>query len=302
MEDFINIILECGLSDIGYSGSNTWPNNNISNFPLYVVEHLSRTMSNHTVLLLNIKEKFEQTQMAGKLILSLDRNLTIEDTIYGGSIQFRVEFQKLKLSINGERWVDLSARMQKDSPIVEITLRQGVDSPISKIEATVTPLPIVPSVESSQRVSIPFPSSPARLDHLFKQTPAKPLHAPLEVIPPVVLRSRRLKRSCSSPPPPALREKNPSVGAFSKNNGGIDISHLCFIDDIIIFCNGSIQCVKKVKKFLTSFERVSGLKFNNSKFSFIGGKGMSSMHYNNIKLYKFLSSGSPYLLPRDSFA
>ncbi|KAL0909989.1 hypothetical protein M5K25_020909 [Dendrobium thyrsiflorum] len=85
--------------------------------------------------------------MAGKLILSLDRNLTIEETICDGSIQFRVEFQNFKLSIDGERLVDLSAGTQKDSPLVEITLGQGFDSPISKIEAIVTPLSIVPFVE-----------------------------------------------------------------------------------------------------------------------------------------------------------
>ncbi|KAL0910749.1 hypothetical protein M5K25_018832 [Dendrobium thyrsiflorum] len=73
---------------------------------------------------------------------------------------------------------------------------------------------IVPQSPSSDlRAS---PSFPALSSHHFGRTPAKSSHGPLEVLPPVVLRSRRLKRSCSPPPPPALREKNPFVGAFSK--------------------------------------------------------------------------------------
>ncbi|KAL0921663.1 hypothetical protein M5K25_008760 [Dendrobium thyrsiflorum] len=47
--------------------------------------------------------------------------------------------------------VDLSAGTQKDSSLVEITLGQGVDSPISKIEATVTPLSIVPFIENQKK-------------------------------------------------------------------------------------------------------------------------------------------------------
>ncbi|KAL0912000.1 hypothetical protein M5K25_017941 [Dendrobium thyrsiflorum] len=81
--------------------------------------------------------------MAGKLIFSLDRNLTIEEIICGGSIQFGVEFQNFKLSIDGEELINLSAIIHKDSPLVEITLGLGVDSPISEMVAAVTPLPTV---------------------------------------------------------------------------------------------------------------------------------------------------------------
>ncbi|KAL0904505.1 hypothetical protein M5K25_026628 [Dendrobium thyrsiflorum] len=60
------------------------------------------------------------------------------------------------------------------------------------------------------------PSFPALSGHDFERTPAKSSHGPLEVLPPAILRSQCLKRSCLPPPPPALREKNPFVGAFSK--------------------------------------------------------------------------------------
>ncbi|KAL0907637.1 hypothetical protein M5K25_022056 [Dendrobium thyrsiflorum] len=89
------------------------------------------------------KFKFKYTQMAGKLILSLDRNLIMEETVHDGSIQFRVEFQNFKLSIDGETLIDLPAGLQWDLPLVEITLGSGVDSPISKMEIAVIPLPIV---------------------------------------------------------------------------------------------------------------------------------------------------------------
>ncbi|KAL0917807.1 hypothetical protein M5K25_012899 [Dendrobium thyrsiflorum] len=74
--------------------------------------------------------------------------------------------------------------------------------------------------QSSLRIPASFPSSPASPDHQFERTPAKPLNGPLEVIPPVVLRSWCLKQKYSPPPPPALREKNSYVGAFSKVTTG----------------------------------------------------------------------------------
>ncbi|KAL0914278.1 hypothetical protein M5K25_014611 [Dendrobium thyrsiflorum] len=88
--------------------------------------------------------------MAGKLVLSLDRNLIMEETVHDGSIQFRVEFQNFKLSIDGETLIDLPAGLQWDLPLVEITLGAGVDSPISKMEIAVTPLPIVPLTEEDK--------------------------------------------------------------------------------------------------------------------------------------------------------
>ncbi|KAL0903996.1 hypothetical protein M5K25_026064 [Dendrobium thyrsiflorum] len=68
MDDFNRMILNCNLHDIGFSGSNfTWNRSTmwqrldrvlfngdwISKFPLTHIEHLSRTMSDHSPLLLN---------------------------------------------------------------------------------------------------------------------------------------------------------------------------------------------------------------------------------------------------------
>ncbi|KAL0919026.1 hypothetical protein M5K25_011093 [Dendrobium thyrsiflorum] len=88
--------------------------------------------------------------MAGKLVLSLDRNLIMEETVHNGSIQFKVEFQKFKLSIDGETLIDLPAEIQWDLPLVEITLASGVDSPISEMEVDVTPLTTVPSTKEDK--------------------------------------------------------------------------------------------------------------------------------------------------------
>ncbi|KAL0927684.1 hypothetical protein M5K25_001882 [Dendrobium thyrsiflorum] len=74
----------------------------------------------------------------------------MEETVHDGSIQFRVEFQNFKLSIDGETLIDLPAGLQWDLPLVEITLGSGVDSSISKMEIIVTPLPIVPLTEEDK--------------------------------------------------------------------------------------------------------------------------------------------------------
>ncbi|KAH0459076.1 hypothetical protein IEQ34_011890 [Dendrobium chrysotoxum] len=87
------------------------------------------------------------TQMAGKLIFSLDRNLIVEGITSGNFIQFKMQFQDFKLSVDGEEMIDLSAGIRRNVPLVEITLGSGVDSPISEMEAVVTPLPIVSSTE-----------------------------------------------------------------------------------------------------------------------------------------------------------
>ncbi|KAH0461611.1 hypothetical protein IEQ34_009186 [Dendrobium chrysotoxum] len=59
-----------------------------------------------------------------------------------------------------------------------------------------------------------FPSLLASSSNMFEQTPAKSVHGPLEVLPPVILRSRRLEEKCSLSSPEASRKKNPFVGAF----------------------------------------------------------------------------------------
>ncbi|KAH0455258.1 hypothetical protein IEQ34_015290 [Dendrobium chrysotoxum] len=50
-------------------------------------------------------------------------------------------------NVDGEEMIDLSAGIRRNIPLVEITLGLGVDSPISEMEAVVTPLPTVSSTE-----------------------------------------------------------------------------------------------------------------------------------------------------------
>ncbi|KAH0460247.1 hypothetical protein IEQ34_010910 [Dendrobium chrysotoxum] len=88
--------------------------------------------------------------MAGKLIFSLDRNLIVEGITSGNFIQFEMQFQDFKLSVDGEEMIDLSAGIRRNVPLVEITLGSGVDSPISEMEAVVTPLPTVSFTEEDR--------------------------------------------------------------------------------------------------------------------------------------------------------
>ncbi|KAL0903442.1 hypothetical protein M5K25_027823 [Dendrobium thyrsiflorum] len=129
--------------------------------PTCLSEGLQRATCQHTIIIARylVKLHFDppgsyveikDTQIAGKLVLSLDRNLIMEKTVHDGSIQFRVEFQNFKLSIDGETLIDLPARMLWDSPLVEITLGSGVDSPISEMEVDVTPLTTVPSTKEDK--------------------------------------------------------------------------------------------------------------------------------------------------------
>lgn len=46
------------------------------------------------------------------------------------------------------------------------------------------------------------------------------------------------------------------------------LTHLCFADDLLIFCDGSLQSVKSVLEILNQFALVSGLTVNISKTCF----------------------------------
>ncbi|KAH0460337.1 hypothetical protein IEQ34_011000 [Dendrobium chrysotoxum] len=105
------------------------------------------------------------TQMAGKLIFSLDRNLIVKGITSGNFIQFEMQFQDFKLSVDGEEMIDLSAGIRRNVPLVEITLGSGVDSPISEMEAVVTPLPTVSfTKEDKNQKSITMEELPSQLE------------------------------------------------------------------------------------------------------------------------------------------
>lgn len=46
------------------------------------------------------------------------------------------------------------------------------------------------------------------------------------------------------------------------------LTHLCFADDLLIFCDGSAESVKNVLQVLHRFKSLSGLSVNISKTSF----------------------------------
>lgn len=60
------------------------------------------------------------------------------------------------------------------------------------------------------------------------------------------------------------------------------ISHLCFVDDIIIFSDGVINMVKIIRQFLNLFEKECGLINNNNKISSIATKLMFISSINAI--------------------
>lgn len=48
----------------------------------------------------------------------------------------------------------------------------------------------------------------------------------------------------------------------------LELTHLAFADDLMVFCNGIVTSVNRVIKVLTYFNVVTGLKANMSKSSF----------------------------------
>lgn len=57
--------------------------------------------------------------------------------------------------------------------------------------------------------------------------------------------------------------------------GSLKVSHIYFVDDIMIFTNGAINSIKRLRDILKMFEDQSGLSINNSKSTFVTGKRMT---------------------------
>ncbi|GJY83708.1 RNA-directed DNA polymerase, eukaryota, reverse transcriptase zinc-binding domain protein [Tanacetum coccineum] len=58
-------------------------------------------------------------------------------------------------------------------------------------------------------------------------------------------------------------------------------THICFVDDLMVFCNGDISLAKVIKRTLEEFSGISGLKPNMQKSTVFFG-GMNVIEQNNI--------------------
>ncbi|KAI0498608.1 hypothetical protein KFK09_019498 [Dendrobium nobile] len=70
---------------------------------------------------------------------------------------------------------------------------------------------------------------------------------------------------------------------YFRTLGGINISHLCFADDFIVFLNASRNKINKIFRFFKRFEEVSGLVFNKQKSCFVITKSVTSDRVLDIK-------------------
>lgn len=63
-------------------------------------------------------------------------------------------------------------------------------------------------------------------------------------------------------------QKNRRYRGFYMNNSGPQVSHLTFIDDAILFCNGGKATLQQVLDSLSTYEQISGQQINKDKCSF----------------------------------
>jgi hypothetical protein len=59
-----------------------------------------------------------------------------------------------------------------------------------------------------------------------------------------------------------------SFFAGSENVGGIDVSHLLFVDDNLIFCGAYLEYLCNLHYLFLCFESISGFKINLTKLFF----------------------------------
>ena len=77
----------------------------------------------------------------------------------------------------------------------------------------------------------------------------------------------------------ALNEKARRTGLFTGfaiDDSGLEVTHLQFADNSIIFCNASLDEVNNLKLILKWFELLSGLRIKYGKCEFIGVRLASS--------------------------
>lgn len=58
------------------------------------------------------------------------------------------------------------------------------------------------------------------------------------------------------------------MAPYSLMSGALTKTHLCFVDDLVIFTRGLHRNLQSLFSFLSSYERVSGQRINKDKSSF----------------------------------
>lgn len=55
------------------------------------------------------------------------------------------------------------------------------------------------------------------------------------------------------------------ISGFTVENSSMEINHLQFVDDIIVFCDAKVEEINSLKAILKWFEMISGLNINYEK-------------------------------------
>ncbi|KAL0292755.1 UNVERIFIED_CONTAM: hypothetical protein Sradi_6976200 [Sesamum radiatum] len=71
------------------------------------------------------------------------------------------------------------------------------------------------------------------------------------------------------------------------------ILNLCFADDVLIFCKGTVQSVRVIKAVLDEFASASGLKVNPNKSQVILSRAAQSVRYEIVHIMGFQEGGLP---------
>lgn len=66
------------------------------------------------------------------------------------------------------------------------------------------------------------------------------------------------------------------LSAYSLSRNCMQISHLSFADDVVIFTTGEKKGLKNLMQFLNAYETNSGQKINISKSSFLVSKATAA--------------------------
>lgn len=77
---------------------------------------------------------------------------------------------------------------------------------------------------------------------------------------------------------------------YHYNSKELKLTHLCFVDDLLIFLEGSLESLKSMLSVLDEFKELSGLANNVSKTSFFI-LGLSPSKTDQIKSETRLSHG-----------